>query len=207
LYYGGWDTVQQQVNSDAEFGLINLDARAEDGIGIQLWLNTPIDGLRLGAGGLTWLLDGPLTPTGTKDRWNSYHLSLDWAADRWMVRSEYRRWEFDLDLGAFFNLPISLPARAQREGFYAQVGVWVTPKIGLFGQFEEARLDNDRQLSVENRDFHEDLALSLNYRFRPDLVARLEYHWADTQFPLGEPTVEPGNVDVEWLIAALSVSF
>lgn len=208
VYYGGWDTFQQQLNEQARFDLVNLEARAEDGFGVQLWLNTPIRGLRLGAGGLTWLLDGPLTPPDTKDRWDSYHVSLDMSVDRWMLRSEYRRWRFDLDLGGFQDIPgVSLPAIARREGFYVQAGVWVTPKIGLFGQFDTASLENNLGLIPETRDFHDDLALSVNYRFRPDLVARVEYHWSDTRFPLGETVPQPGAVEVGWLTAALSISF
>ncbi len=206
FYYGGWDTVQQQLSPEVDFGLRNLDARAEDGLGVQLWLNTPIHGLRLGAGGLTWLLDGPLSPAGTKERWDSYHLSLDLAVDRWMLRSEFRRWRFEQDFGGFLNLGSSLPAIAEREGFYVQAGVWVTPKIGLFGQFEAATLDNDLGLPPEG-DFHEDLGLSVTYRFRHDLVARVEYHRSDTRFPLDEAGPAPRAVEVGWLIAALSVSF
>jgi hypothetical protein len=212
FYYGGWDTAQQRVEPGARFGIVNQEARAEDGIGVQLWLNTPIRGLRLGAGGLRWLLDGPISPPAVKDRWNSLHLSLDLSVDPWIVRSEYRRWEFDQDFGGFLNLGISLPAKAKREGFYTQVGFWPTPKIGLFGQFEKTRLENSLGLLPDAYDFHEDRALSLNYRFRPSLVARVEYHWAETQFPLGEvlgstPLDGPNAGDVNWLIVALSASF
>ncbi len=212
LYYGGWDTAQQRVDALAEFGIVNREARAEDGIGVQLWLNTPIRGLRLGAGGLTWLLDGPLTPRGTKDRWTSFHLSLDLTADPWIVRSEYRRWQFDQDFGAFLDLPSAMPAQAERRGFYAQVGFWMTPEIGVFGQFEKTELQNSLGLLPDANDFHEDTALSLNYRFRPDLVARVEYHWADTRFPVGEVagSVSSGGQGagkINWMIAALSASF
>lgn len=218
-YYGGWDTAQQQVEPESPLGLVNRQARAEDGLGVQLWLNTPMPGLRLGAGGLTWRLDGPVSPRGTLEHWNSYHLSLDVAVDRWMVRSEYRRWRFDQDFGGFLNLRdpatgdrLSLPGKAEREGFYAQAGIWATPRIGFFGQFEKTTLDNNLQLLSNARDLHEDRALSLSFRFRPDLVLRVEYHWADTQLPLGEspdqpPITELGAVDVHWLIAAMSVSF
>ena len=208
VYYGGWDTVQQQLNEEAPVGLVNLDARAEDGFGVQLWLNTPVHGLRLGAGSLTWLLDGPLSPPGTKDRWESYHLSLDMAVDRWMLRSEYRQWRFDQDFGGFLNIPgVSIPSTAKREGFYAQAGVWLTPEIGLFGQFEKAALESGLDFLPDAKDFHEDLAVSLNYRFRHDLVARVEYHWSDTRFAVDEAGPQPEPVAVGWLIAALSVSF
>ncbi len=53
--------------------------------------------------------------------------------------------------------------------------------------------------------------ISLNYRFRPDLLLKVEYHSASTQFPLGVPDSQMGvgsdPVDVEWAIAGLSVSF
>lgn len=210
LYLGGWDTVQQQLHPDTEFGIVNLEARAEDGLGVQLWLETPIQGLRFGAGWLTWLLSGPLTAPGTQDRWDTYHASLDFSGERWLFRAERRQWRFEQDFGAFLALPISLPGKAQRDGYYVQLGAWLSPKVGLFAQIDDADLKNDLGLLPNVKDFHEDLAVSLNYRFRPDLLLKVEHHMADTQFPLGIPdTAAPGSgpVDVEWTIVGLSVSF
>ncbi len=208
LYFGGWDTVQQKVNVDSEFGLINLDARAEDGVGVQLWLNTPVQGLRLGAGANTWLLDGPVSAMG-RDRWNSYHLSVDMAGDRWLFRAERRHWEFDQDFGAFFDLPSSLVGEAHRDGFYLQAGAWVTANLGFFAQFEKTSIDDDAGFPSLD-DFHEEAALSVNYRFDPDFLARIEFHTAETRLPLGRPGgggVGADPADVDWAIVALSVSF
>ena len=72
----GWIQAAQ-----ARGALGNLEARAEEGMGIQLWLNTPIRGLRIGAGALSWLLDGQLSVGSQRDRWNTYHLSFD-ASER-----------------------------------------------------------------------------------------------------------------------------
>ncbi len=208
LYFGGWDTFQQKVSADSEFGLINLNARAEDGLGIQLWLNTPVQGLRLGTGANTWLLEGPVSAMG-KDRWNSYHISVDMAGDGWLFRAETRHWEFDLDFGAFFDLPNSVPGEAQRDGYYLQAGAWVTGKLGLFAQFEKTSIEDDAGFPSLD-DFHEETALSLNYRFDPDLLARIEFHTAETRLPLGRPGgggAGVGPADVDWVIVALSVSF
>lgn len=212
FYYGGWDTFQQQVKPEEEFGIVNLDARAEDGLGVQLWLNTPIEGLRLGAGALTWLLNGPLSLPGSKDRWKTHHFSLDASFEKWMFRAEHRKWRFDQDFGAFAGLPDSLPGKAEREGFYVQLGVWLTPAIGLFGQFEDTSLRDNLNLFPRLEDFHRDKALSLNYRLRPDLLFRLELHAADTRLPLADPELPPdiigrGPIEVEWAILAFSVSF
>jgi hypothetical protein len=211
FYLGGWDTFQQQVDLESRFGIVNLEARAEDGTGIQLWLNTPAHGLRLGVGALTWLLDGELSPTGKRDRWKTFHLSIDATGEKWMFRAERRRWEFDQDFGAFLALPISIPGVAQRDGYYIQLGRWISQKIGLFGQFEETGLKDDLEFLPGLEDFHKSLALSLNYRFRPDLLAKIEIHNADTRFPLGAPEVPVGvgedPVEVTWMIVGLSVSF
>jgi hypothetical protein len=199
------------VNFDSVFGLVNLEARAEDGLGVQLWLDTPLKGLRVGAGTLTWLLDGPLTTPGARDRWDTYHLSLDVSGERWMVRAEGRRWRFDQDFGAFLGFPETILGKAQRDGFYVQLGAWLTPRIGLFGQFDHAGLRDNLGLIPGLEDFHEDIAASLNYRVRPDLLLKIEYHDAATRFPLGAPDlpvrVGADAVDVEWMIAGLSVSF
>ncbi|MDH3404215.1 MAG: hypothetical protein OES32_16990 [Acidobacteriota bacterium] len=211
LYLGGWDTFQQQVSLDAKFGLVNLEARAEDGVGVQIWLDTPVRGLRLGAGTLTWLLDGPLGEPGTRDRWDTYHVSLDAVGERWLVRAERRRWRFDQDFGAFLALPVSLRGKAQRDGYYLQVGVWLTPRIGLFGQIDHAGLKDNLDLLPGLENLHEDLAASLNFRIRPDLLLRVEYHNATTRLPLGLPdlpmNVGSDAVDARWMVGGLSVSF
>lgn len=213
LYYGGWDTFQQQVDPDAEFDVVSLEARAEDGIGVQLWLHTPIEGFRVGAGALTWLLDSPLSRGGpSKDRFDTFHASLDATLERWTFRAEYRKFKFDQDFGAFLGLPVSLPGKAEREGYYAQLGWWPTPKIGLFGQYEETSLGDNLNLLPELDDLHAERAVSVNYRMRTDLLVRVEFHSADTRLPLGDAsqapgTVQQGKMEVEWVIVAFSVSF
>jgi hypothetical protein len=213
LYLGGWDTFQQRVDPQVRFGIRNLEARAEDGLGVQLWLDTPLHGLRLGAGALTWRLDGPVSTPGTKDRWDSYHVSIDAVRERWMFRAEARHWKFDQDFGRFFGGEgNSMPGQAERDGFYAQAGVWLTSELGLFGQYESTSLGDslDSPDLPDLVDFHRDTGLSLNYRFRPDLLAKMEFHWSRTQFPLGEPgfsTAGGPPVDVDWMIVGLSVSF
>lgn len=210
IYAGGWDTFQQRVSTTSKFGIENLEARAERGIGLQLWLDTPVNGLRLGAGALTWLLDGP-NSGAEKDRWDAYHVSIDASFERWVFRAEARRWRFDQDFGAFLGLPVAIEGRAGRNGYYGQLGAWITPEIGLFVQYDDTGLEDNLGLIPQLDTFNEDFAAALNYRFRPDLVARVEYHVARTRFPLGVadlPTmVGAPLVDVNWLIAGLSVSF
>lgn len=209
-YFGGWETFEQKVDLESRFLLSNLPARAENGLGVQLWLNTPTEGLRLGAGFLTWQLESPLSGPGARNRWRSWHLSFDLARERWLFRSEMRRWRFEQDVGAFIGGP-SLVANAERDGFYAQAGVWLTPRLALFGQVEDLALRDDSALVPQLEDFHQDAALSLNYRFRPDLLLKAELHSSDTFFPLGsgDPPPGPGQLanEVEWAIVALSVDF
>jgi hypothetical protein len=211
IYYGGWKTFEQQVDPEARFLVRNLEARAENGIGVQFWLNTPISGIRIGAGYLTWQLEGPLSGPGVRNRWKSAHLSLDAVRERWMVRGEVRRWRFGQDLGAFFGMP-SFRAESQRDGYYLQVGTWLTPALGIFAQYEDIGLSDDVGPDRGLEDFYEDVALSLNYLFRPDLLAKVELHSSDTLFPLGlggPPPGIPGHAvdEVEWAILGLAVSF
>lgn len=212
IYYGGWDTVRQQVDPQQEFGVNSFEARAEDGLGLQLWLSTPIQGLRFGAGALTWLLDDPLTSHGRKDRWLTCHVSLDATFEKWIFRAEHRRFEFDQDFGAFLGLPTALPGEARRKGTYAQLGYWFTPKVGVFAQYEETSLFDSLGLLPELEDLHRDRAASVNYRLRPDVVLRLEFHQADTRLPIADTDtpLDPGGngpMEVEWAILAFSVSF
>jgi len=209
VYFGGWKTFDQRVNLDGRFLLDNLPARAENGLGLQLWLNTPAHGTRIGAGYLTWQLESSISPSSERNRWRSWHLSLDVARERWLLRSELRRWDFEQDLGAFFGGP-SFVTDAEREGSYLQAGGWLTPKLGLFGQWEEISLTNDDRIATLE-DFHCDLALSVNYRFSTDLMLKAEFHHSDTFFPLGigEPPPGPNQManQVDWAIIGLSLDF
>lgn len=186
LYFGGWKTFEQQLDPDARFQVTNLEARAENGVGVQFWLNTPASGVRIGAGFLTWQLEGPLSGPGVKHRWKSAHFSLDAVREKWMVRGEVRQWRFDQDIGAFLKLP-SLSAQSERDSFYLQVGTWITPRVGIFAQHEDIALRDDSGLIGDLEDFYEDLAVSLNYRWRPDLLVKIEFHTSDTFIPLGLP--------------------
>lgn len=209
LYFGGWDTFQQRLEPASEFGVINLEARAEHGVGVQLWANTPLPGMRLGAGALTWEMDGPIS-LPDKDRWWSYHASLDLTRDRWVLRAEARRWEFDQDFGAFAGMPMSIPGEAERDGYYVQAGLWVTEKTGLFAMYEATALNDDLGLFPALDSFHKEWAASANYRFNPDLQVRIEVHTADTRLPIGLPgSGSPGlpPTAVDWGIVAFSVSF
>jgi hypothetical protein len=77
LYLGGWETVEQQVDLEERFLVRNLEAHAEDGVGVQSWLNTPVPGIRIGAGHLTWQLEGPLSGPDVRNRWESTHVSFE----------------------------------------------------------------------------------------------------------------------------------
>lgn len=209
LYFGGWRTFEQRVNPDARFSVENLEARAENGSGLQLWLNTPVSGVRLGAGLLTWELDGTLSGPVRRDHWRSAHLSLDASRDKWMVRSEFRRWDFEQDLGAFAGGPSQL-ADARRDGFYLQVGAWITPRLGIFGQFEDLAL-SDRLNLLDLEQLYEDVAVSINYRWGTEVLMRAELHRSDTLLPLGlqtQPIPQGGaTTEVTWAIVGLSVEF
>src|SRR5205085_12405810 len=45
-YFGGWDLIETDFASN-----VSSRARVENTVGTQIWLNTPINGLRLGTGG------------------------------------------------------------------------------------------------------------------------------------------------------------
>ena len=211
LYFGRWKTFEQRVDPEARFLVENLEARAENGIGIQLWLNTPVPGVRVGGGYLTWELEGPLAGPGIANRWRSRHLSFDAALEKWMIRGEVRLWTFDQDLGAFLGLP-SFVAETERDTYYVQLGTWIIPKLGIFAQYEDVGLSDNVGPDRGLEDFYNDVAFSLNYRFRPDLLLKAELHFSDTLIPLGSGGLPPGTPgvgieEVEWAIVGLSVSF
>lgn len=171
VYAGEWD--QFEVGGPPDFG--TAIARATDAYGFQLWLNTPVDGLRFGFGGNSKrLTGGVLRDPGVKgDRIDDWYVSLDGSFSRFVIRGEYH--EFDPAFrSAFFPAPIFFTFPT----WYAQAGVFITEKLAFWAQYETAGFEAESTIYTrkEDRNDREDIGFSLNYSFRPDLVLKVEYH-------------------------------
>jgi hypothetical protein len=182
VYFGDWHFPQQ---TGAELGV----ARVHSGAGGQIWLTTPIQGLRVGAAGQKYTTRGGArrTPNQKEDQ-SVVSASVDGDFNRFTVRSEYRR----------INVP-----NADFSGYYAQLGVRLTSHLGLHLQKEGADLHRDGKSTL---DIDDDDAAGLSYEFTPELVLKGEYH-TNKGFRSEAPPAIRAPLKTKYGILSLSVAF
>ena len=165
----------------------------EDDFGARLWLNTPIEGLRIGFNHHEWKTEDSVVFRNGKTQDLSY-LSLDWTRDRWLVRSEYGKGDFALaQLGADVDFG------------YATLGYSPLPKLWVYLQGERRELSLTPKAQPDRR-VHDSIGISLTYAVSERVVVKLEHQDIDTTDvdrllgPLEIPNVKA-------TIASLSVAF
>lgn len=215
-FYGGeWDLVELSVFDPREPPKI---AHTEDSFGTQLWLNTPISGLRLGAGfqrrNITEGQEGVFRREGEKSRLDDYFFSLDGNFDRFLVRAEWRKFG-----GPFVSPQLGFTARGFNENYYVQIGFHVNDRFDIYAQTEYAGVENhsDFFLADSEIDFRTDDGVSLAYSFAPNIVLKAEYHWYDGEISGFQPVMTPDGLrlqpfvvefnDGTYSIVSLAVSF
>lgn len=152
LFYGEWEVKQFLTLNTAE---------VQDAFGIQLWLETPIPGVRLGAAGRTGNYEGlDGTATGESVTFNDYLFSVEAELDKVTARAEMIR----LDFGT----------GATVESGYVQLGFRVFDRLALFLSSETSNLIRS---SGAKTDFTDDVAFSVSYSVKPNFIVRLEHHW------------------------------
>jgi hypothetical protein len=168
--------------------------RAEKGIGAQVWLNTPLSGLRFGVGAMRMEL---AQSASGKDRWNNLSASAEYAGERVKVRSEYRRTR-------------TTAVESEFDNYYVYGGVNVTPRLVLHAQFDTCTLSflaaPGFRLDVDK--FYRDQTLGASFAARPDVVIKAEYHWTKSQLIETNPAAITGPArPANYFIASMSVSF
>ena len=210
VYAGEFDVTEQTQGIGAGV----REVGAEDAVGAQIWLNSPIVGLRFGLGGLRWDV-GPesgLNPIETT--WESWYASVDGSFDRWVVRAEYRNLELPVDVGTVFT-----DGRAELDFYYWQIGWHATPELSFFFQSEYADFTQFHdslvggKFSYNNR---RDEGIAVNYRIRPTVVAKAEVHKQRLDDFSGAPVftdeglrfrIDNESFESEYWIVSLSYSF
>ena len=188
-YAGGFSMIESSDN-----GLVKT--RAEKMVGGQVWLNTPLSGLRFGVGAQRFNLDGTVLVADRKDVWNNYYASGEYAGSRVKLRSEYRKTKIH-------------DARVNFETYYVYGGLNVSSRLTLHAQFDTSKIDFPTAAGrFEVKKYYEDKTLGATFAVRPDVVVKGEYHWTDSQLletnirPIGAPS-RPTNYG----IVSMSVSF
>ncbi|MEM9556908.1 MAG: hypothetical protein AAGC60_21795 [Acidobacteriota bacterium] len=196
VYYGGW----QRYDSSAPITDVGV-GEVDDAIGGQLWLETPVDGLRFGLAAQTWDLSGGLTRlrSGEEDPADVILASFELSRERWYIRGEWQE----------IATSILVAPNLDYTAWYAQAGV----RFGSWGVnllFENSDIEGTGGFAPVGIDpFYEDTVLGVTYSFSPSVVAKAEYHDIETGlFELDALAPElPEDRATELFIASLSVSF
>jgi hypothetical protein len=189
-YFGGWNTLQR-MSGGTPLQYVYLPVRIEKAVGGQAWVNTPLQGVRVGVGGNSHHVNG-----GEFDGpWTAWMGSLDAALERVTLRAEYQRQ--DLKAGGD-----DLVYRS----WYAYLGVQPVSGVTLSGQIEAADLD---YAGVVHQPFNRETIAGISWAPRANLVLKAEGHitkgfWPDVPV-MDELSGSPAKVN--YVLLSLSTSF
>ena len=154
-YYGQWKVYQRASQSEQD---------AKNAYGTQLWLRTPVDGLRFGTGAYRCTVNQyvPLA-TGTDADYLMIHGSVEGDFDRWLFATEYLHGDLD-GAGSY-------------DTYYGQAGVYLSRKLSVHARAAIANLEVDHPETYAYRaTVSRDFGLALNYAIHPALLLKLEGH-------------------------------
>jgi len=198
-YYGEWER-QLVLPTDDQVDL----SHADNGTGLQLWVDTPIDGLRLGVGGLRYDVSGSAYNLEDEDTWELLVASADGTFERWIVRAEYMDASFDL---------LVAPLRfddGSYESYYGQIGYRITDRWTVWGQYDVAdvRLAG-AQAPTTDIDLLEDVGVSVTFAPRSEILFKAEAHSNEgfTGYVPGVSAFQDPPVQTDYAIVSVSVAF
>ncbi|MFS8070041.1 MAG: hypothetical protein ACMG6S_27060, partial [Byssovorax sp.] len=165
---------------------------AKKGLGGQLWLNTPLRGLRFGFGGNRSTLVNSVTEIpGARVAHHRWAASADGSFARFRLSAEYER-----DTSA--NLYVSAA--------YVLGSLHLANKLDL--NLEASRAHMKLALAGFDEELDRGYAAGVSYKFRPDLVLKVENHWdKGRRFEDPGVTLFSPPLTGEYLIVSLSALF
>ena len=156
----GWS-----FDADAYFGEWTLDqwegdrADAKNAWGGQLWVNSPIPGLRVGSGAYRCRVEAP---DGDKSDYFMLHGSVEADVNRWLMAAEY--------------LSGNLDEYGHYRAWYGQAGYQITEKLSAHARVAVAKLDFSSGGYDRTSNVSDDFGLAVNYAIHPLLLLKLEGH-------------------------------
>jgi hypothetical protein len=158
FYYGNW----KRIEDDTSVPRVSI-ADITNAFGTQLWLNTPVEGVRLGFGANRIDATGGEFQKGFTDTQKNFYYSLDASFERVMVRVEYYD---DRYTGGDW------------KAIYGEVVVKATDRLRLMANMERGDMKfTVPDFAVFEGNWNKEVGVGLNYAFRPDLVLKVEHHW------------------------------
>jgi hypothetical protein len=198
VYAGAWKGIELDFDGE-DASEVELEQMKRT-LAAQLWLRTPLTGLRVGLAGARWV---EVDTDGDPPDLEGFMLaSVDGTFERSLVRTEFRQ---------------SFGADSKRREFYAQLGYRITPAIALNLQGEYATRMHDPEEDENGDDipnpeekrftFTKDLGLGINYSIAPNIVLKLEGH-AAKGYNFEQFMVTRGpSASSRYFISSVSLSF
>ena len=189
LYAGGWRSLFYDTWSET---YAVTKGRMRDAVGGQLWLETPLEGVRVGTAVQRYrVASQDILPTSEV---KEYHLSIDATREHGFVRAEAELQNYGTD--KFYS-------------GYVQLGAPIVG--GLHGVVE---LQRSRDTDVRYGDgslpssfmWHRSDGVGLSYVVSPQLVLKAEHHW-DRGIQLEQPGDPMSPPRFRYVMASVSASF
>jgi hypothetical protein len=138
-----------------------LSINADRVAGGQLWVETPISGVRVGGNIIDFHLALPAALGGAKVDGTQWQTSVDATRSRGYLRGEFARRG-----GASIG---------DSQMYYAQAGVFVTEKLSLNTEADFVRNRTTTGIWSEQA---RDVAVGVKYAFQPNVALKIEGHRA-----------------------------
>lgn len=174
LFVGDWETFEFTPLGDERATIAN-----DQGYGAQLWLNTPLPGLRFGYG-IHWRdrtegAEGVIRLPGATTNFLDWYASVEAAFEKVVFRAEWRQFSGDREVSPALQADDFF---SNIDNYYAQIGYHFTERFRIYAQYEKS--DSSLHASIFTNGFdvslEEDYALAVNYLFSPNLVLKAEHH-------------------------------
>jgi hypothetical protein len=210
--YGGMDNVSTDGglakllrDSFGPGGQLN-SIDSEPHAGAQLWWNTPLDGLRIGAcGGYKFGFDfhatiqtpdGPINPDFNEDV-EYYQGSVEYVWKAWTFQTEYYTYIAHPDVGAGRQADAWYASAAYRFNKWVEAGTYYSEYYYDVGHRDVAS------------DYQKDLALALRFDLRDWWIFKIEGHYIHGTGLLTDSGANPSQDNRGWFMLALktTVSF
>lgn len=171
--------------------------RAENVLGGQLWIMTPVEGLKVGFGAARYEMRGTRLVADGQDVWTTFYPSIEYAGSRLKLRGEFRRSDLR-------------DVQVISDNYYVYAGFSVTSRLSLHAQRDTSKLQLTLApgVNLNLKPYHQDWATGATFAVRPDVVVKGEYHWAKSQVLEAPAQVfGSGAKPVNYGILSMSVSF
>ena len=160
-FVGSWSFVQLDYVTEATVDL---------GYGAQVWLQTPLDGLRVGAAGMRFTVRDILgAPADAEDPEALLVASLDGRFGAVGARSEFLHVAFGED---------ELGYTGTADIYYGELTLDVTDRLTLMGQaqWQDFAIEIPAFMLSMDENLERDLSVGVRYAYRPNVVMKLEGH-------------------------------